>query len=171
MDGVADNLGAILQVMDWLSRLDQRSKQRLHRQRRTVVNPSTRQTCTRQPVHDLEYSYQMLNAFNAYGIDHVVLVKLASAAVVCWLLGMTEVQAIATLSHVWMDPANQAGHFGLVEPTAQLFWPHRLLPTLSSSWYLRRIGSGSGLLARWDLYFHDHLDRGRYRMCCSKVCL
>lgn len=45
----------------------------------------------------------MKNAFNAFGIDHVILVKLASAAVVSWLLGLTEDQTKATISHVWMD--------------------------------------------------------------------
>lgn len=45
----------------------------------------------------------MQNAFNAYGIDHVVLVKLASTAVVSWLLGLTEAQTMAAISHVWMD--------------------------------------------------------------------
>jgi hypothetical protein len=82
-----------------------------------------------------------------------VLVKLASAAVVCWLLGMTDEQAMATISHVWMDGhltplANQAGRPAPVEPTAQLFSPHRLLPILSS-------GSQIGfccccLLVAWD---------------------
>ncbi|EKV06467.1 2-methylcitrate dehydratase (PrpD), putative [Penicillium digitatum] len=95
----SDNLGAILQVMDWLSRASL-SGRRVH-----DGPPLTMQTLLTALVkaYEIQGCYQMLNAFNAYGIDHVVLVKLASAAVVCWLLGMTEVQAIATLSHVWMD--------------------------------------------------------------------
>lgn len=54
-------------------------------------------------AYEIQGCYQMQNAFNAYGIDHVVLVKLASAAVVSWLLGLTREQAMATISHVWMD--------------------------------------------------------------------
>lgn len=54
-------------------------------------------------AYEIQGCYQMRNSFNAYGIDHVVLVKLASAAVVSWLLGLTEEQTLATISHVWMD--------------------------------------------------------------------
>ena len=54
-------------------------------------------------AYEIQGCYQIGNAFNAYGIDHVVLVKLASGAVVSWLLGLTEEQAMATVSHVWMD--------------------------------------------------------------------
>jgi 2-methylcitrate dehydratase len=43
------------------------------------------------------------NAFNAYGLDHVILVKLASTAVLSWLLGLTEDQTMAAISQVWMD--------------------------------------------------------------------
>lgn len=54
-------------------------------------------------AYEIQGCYQMKNAFNAFGIDHVILVKLASAAVVSWLLGMTEQQTMAAISHVWMD--------------------------------------------------------------------
>lgn len=76
MDGVADNLGAILPVMDWLSRASL-SGRRVH-----DGPPLTMQTLLTALVkaYEIQGCYQMLNAFNAYGIDHVVLVKLASAA-------------------------------------------------------------------------------------------
>lgn len=54
-------------------------------------------------AYEIQGCYQMRNSFNAYGIDHVVLVKLAAAAVVSWLLGLTEEQTMAIISHVWMD--------------------------------------------------------------------
>lgn len=54
-------------------------------------------------AYEIQGCCQMQNAFNAYGIDHVVLVKLASAAVVSWLLGLSETQTMASISHVWMD--------------------------------------------------------------------
>ncbi|KAJ5189160.1 MmgE/PrpD [Penicillium cf. griseofulvum] len=95
----SDNLGAILPVMDWLSRASL-SGRRVH-----DGPPLTIQTLLIALVkaYEIQGCYQMRNAFNAYGIDHVVLVKLASAVVVCWLLGMTDEQAMATISHVWMD--------------------------------------------------------------------
>ena len=85
--------------MDWLSRASL-SGQLVHN-----GPPLTMQTLLIALVkaYEIQGCYQMRNAFNAYGIDHVVLVKLASAAVVCWLLGMTDEQAMATISHVWMD--------------------------------------------------------------------
>jgi 2-methylcitrate dehydratase len=54
-------------------------------------------------AYEIQGCYQMINAFNTYGIDHVVLVKLASTAVVSWLLGLTEEQTMAAISHAWMD--------------------------------------------------------------------
>lgn len=99
MDLSADNLGAIIPVMDWLARASVSGQQ--------VRNgpPLTMQTLLVALVkaYEIQGCYQMQNAFNFYGIDHVVLVKLASTAVVCWLLGLTEQQAMAAISHVWMD--------------------------------------------------------------------
>ena len=94
-----DNLAAILPVMDWLAR-SSASGRRVHK-----GPPLTMQTLLIALVkaYEIQGCYQMQNAFNAYGIDHVVLVKLASAAVVSWLLGLSEEQAMATISHVWMD--------------------------------------------------------------------
>ncbi|KAJ5209520.1 hypothetical protein N7449_003899 [Penicillium cf. viridicatum] len=95
----SDNLGALLPIMDWLSRASL-SGRRVH-----AGPPLTMQTLLIALVkaYEIQGCYQMRNSFHAYGIDHVVLVKLASASVVCWLLGMTELQAMATISHVWMD--------------------------------------------------------------------
>lgn len=54
-------------------------------------------------AYEIQGCYQIGNSFNAYGIDHVVLVKLASTVMTSWLLGLTEEQAMASISHVWMD--------------------------------------------------------------------
>ncbi|KAJ5776626.1 uncharacterized protein N7511_001637 [Penicillium nucicola] len=95
----SDNIGAILPLMDWLSR-SSASGRRVHK-----GPPLTMQTLLIALVkaYEVQGCYQMQNAFNAYGIDHVVLVKLASAAVVSWLLGLSQEQAMATISNVWMD--------------------------------------------------------------------
>ncbi|KAJ5083987.1 hypothetical protein NUU61_008566 [Penicillium alfredii] len=94
----SDNLGAILSVMDWLSRAS--ASGQLHR-----GPPLTMRTLLLALIkaYEIQGCYQIRNAFNAFGIDHVVLVKLAAAATVSWLLGLTEEQTKATISHVWMD--------------------------------------------------------------------
>ena len=56
-------------------------------------------------AYEIQGSFLVRNSFNAYGLDHVILVKLASTAVVSWLLGLSEVQTMAAMSHVWMDGA------------------------------------------------------------------
>ncbi|KAJ5679222.1 hypothetical protein N7462_007466 [Penicillium macrosclerotiorum] len=95
----SDNLGAILPVMDWLSRI------KATNQTDSTGPPLTMRTLLIALIkaYEIQGCYQMCNAFNAYGIDHVILVKLASAAVVCWLLGLTEEQTKACISHVWID--------------------------------------------------------------------
>ena len=54
-------------------------------------------------AYEIQGCFLLRNAFHAHGLDHVILVKLASTAVVSWLLGLTEEQTMAAISHVWMD--------------------------------------------------------------------
>ena len=54
-------------------------------------------------AYEIQGCFLLRNAFNAHGLDHVILVKLASTAVVSWLLGCSEEQTKAAISHVWMD--------------------------------------------------------------------
>ena len=94
-----DNLGAILSVSDWLCRSSENG---------AIVHigpPLTMRTLLIALIKAYEIQGCMLlrNAFNAHGLDHVILVKLASTAVVSWLLGLTEDQTMAAISHVWMD--------------------------------------------------------------------
>ncbi|KAF7157185.1 hypothetical protein CNMCM6106_002267 [Aspergillus hiratsukae] len=95
----SDNLGAILAVADWLCRASAAGGYK------HTGPPLTMRTLLTALIkaYEIQGCYQIRNAFNAFGIDHVILVKLASAAVVAWLLGLTEEQTQATLSHVWMD--------------------------------------------------------------------
>ncbi|KAF9890771.1 hypothetical protein FE257_005640 [Aspergillus nanangensis] len=95
----SDNLAAILAVSDWLDRAatcGQYTHQGPPLTVRTLLTALIK-------AYEIQGCYQMKNAFNAFGIDHVILVKLASASVVAWLLGLTEEQTMATISHVWMD--------------------------------------------------------------------
>lgn len=96
-----DNLAAILPVMDWLARSSAAGRHSsMH-----MGPPLTMKTLLEALIkaYEIQGCYQMQNAFNKYGIDHVVLVKLASTAVVSWLIGLTEEQTMASISHVWMD--------------------------------------------------------------------
>ena len=54
-------------------------------------------------AYEIQGCMLLRNAFNSYGLDHVILVKLASTAVVSWLMGLTENQTMAAISQVWMD--------------------------------------------------------------------
>ena len=91
--------------MDWLSRMAA-SGRLTH-----TEPPLTMRTLWIAVIkaYEIQGCYQMLNAFNAYGIDHVVLVKLASAAVVSWLLGLRRANHGLHLSR----PDGRAAHEGL----------------------------------------------------------
>lgn len=41
-------------------------------------------------AYEIQGCFQISNAFNSVGLDHVILVKVASTAVVSWLLGLSE---------------------------------------------------------------------------------
>jgi 2-methylcitrate dehydratase len=91
----SDNLGGILAVADWLSRT-------------AIAN--NKPTFTMRDVltamikaHEIQGCIALENSFNKVGLDHVVLVKVASTAVVSQLLGLTRDQTIAALSLAWVD--------------------------------------------------------------------
>ena len=54
-------------------------------------------------AHEIQGCIALENSFNKVGLDHVVLVKVASTAVVGQLLGLTREQTIAALSLAWVD--------------------------------------------------------------------
>ena len=54
-------------------------------------------------AYEIQGCFQIKNAFNKVGLDHTILVKVASITVVSWLLGSTSEQALSALSHAWMD--------------------------------------------------------------------
>src|ERR1700734_3281520 len=83
----SDNLGGILAVADWLSR--------------TAVAAGKPPLAMKQVLtamikaHEIQGCIALENSFNEVGLDHVVLVKVASTAVVSQLLGLTYEQSIA----------------------------------------------------------------------------
>src|SRR5436190_13197875 len=103
----SDNLGAILATADWLSR-NQAAGQRL-----TAFGsqpPIQRPPLTMRDVlvamikaHEIQGVLALENSFNRVGLDHVLLVRVASTAVVTALLGGTRDQVINALSHAWLD--------------------------------------------------------------------
>jgi 2-methylcitrate dehydratase len=54
-------------------------------------------------AHEIQGCIALENSFNKVGLDHVVLVKVASTAVVSQLLGLTREQTTAALSLAWVD--------------------------------------------------------------------
>ena len=91
----SDNLGAILAVADWLSR----SKPADAQQPFTMKDVLTAMI----KAHEIQGSLALENSFNKVGLDHVVLVKVASTAVVSRMLGLTYEGTIAALSLAWVD--------------------------------------------------------------------
>ena len=77
----SDNLGGILAVADWLSR----------RNIAAGKAPITmRQVMTAMiKAHEIQGCIALENSFNKVGLDHVLLVKVASTAVISELLGLT----------------------------------------------------------------------------------
>jgi 2-methylcitrate dehydratase len=91
----SDNLGGILATADWLSREAQASG----RPPLTMRNVLTAMI----KAHEIQGCIALENSFNKVGLDHVVLVKVASTAVVCQLLGLTREQTVNALSLAWVD--------------------------------------------------------------------
>jgi 2-methylcitrate dehydratase len=90
----SDNLGAILAVADWLSRSPAEGKPSL-----TMHDVLTAMI----KAHEIQGCIALENSFNKVGLDHVVLVKVASTAVVCQLLGLKYDQTVNALSLAWVD--------------------------------------------------------------------
>lgn len=91
----SDNLGAILAVGDWLSR---------KREAEGAAPLRVRDVLTAMiQAHEIQGVLALRNSFNRVGLDHVVLVKVASAAVAARLLGGTRDQVVAALSQAWVD--------------------------------------------------------------------
>ncbi len=91
----SDNLGAILAVADWLSR-EAIASGRSPLTMRDVLGAMIK-------AHEVQGCIALENSFNKVGLDHVVLVKVASTAVVCQLLGLSREQTINALSLAWVD--------------------------------------------------------------------
>ncbi|QDP72532.1 bifunctional 2-methylcitrate dehydratase/aconitate hydratase [Legionella israelensis] len=91
----SDNLGAILAVADYVSRQNEKNNQ----PSLTMYDVLTAMI----KAHEIQGCFALENSFNRVGLDHVILVKLASAAVVAHLFGGDRDQLLRTLSQVFVD--------------------------------------------------------------------
>ncbi|MEW6168468.1 MAG: bifunctional 2-methylcitrate dehydratase/aconitate hydratase [Pseudomonadota bacterium] len=91
----SDNLGGILATADWLSR-SAAAAGRSRLVMRDVLAAMIK-------AHEIQGCIALENAFNKVGIDHVVLVKVATTAVVANLLGLPRAAQLAALSLAWVD--------------------------------------------------------------------
>ncbi len=91
----SDNLGGILAVADFLSR------QRVAAGKAPLTMRDVLTAMIK--AHEVQGVLALENSFNRVGLDHVLLVRVASTAVVTKLLGGTRDQIIDALSHAWVD--------------------------------------------------------------------
>ena len=91
----SDNLGAILAVADWLSRKAEREG----------GTPMTVRDVLAYAIkaHEIQGCYALRNSFNQVGLDHVILVRLASSAVATRMLGGGKDEIVAAVSNSWID--------------------------------------------------------------------
>jgi 2-methylcitrate dehydratase len=91
----SDNLGGILATADWLSR--------------NAVAAGKKPLAVKEVLtamikaHEIQGCIALENSFNKVGLDHVVLVKVASTAVVAGMLGLTRDEVINAVSLAWVD--------------------------------------------------------------------
>ena len=91
----SDNLGGILAVADWLSRTAA-AQGRPPLRIRDVLTAMIQ-------AHEIQGVIALENSFNRVGLDHVLLVKVATTAVVSRLLGLSRDEIINALSLAWVD--------------------------------------------------------------------
>jgi 2-methylcitrate dehydratase len=91
----SDNLGGILAAADWLSRT------RLAQGRKPLVMRDVLGAMVK--AHEIQGVLALENSFNKVGLDHVVLVKVASTAVVAHLIGCSREEVINAVSQAWVD--------------------------------------------------------------------
>ena len=91
----SDNLGGILAVADWLSRAAA-AEGKSPLSMRDVLTAMIK-------AHEIQGCIALENSFNKVGLDHVVLVKVASTAVVSQLLGLTREKTTDAISLAWVD--------------------------------------------------------------------
>ena len=91
----SDNLGAILAVADYLGR-----KAEVEGGKALTVRDVLGHAIK---AHEIQGGYAIRNSFNRVGLDHVILVRLASTAVTTGMLGGDKDAIWTAVSHSWID--------------------------------------------------------------------
>ncbi|MBU2705036.1 bifunctional 2-methylcitrate dehydratase/aconitate hydratase [Zooshikella marina] len=91
----SDNLGGILAVADYIS------QQRISQGQAPLTMHDVLTAMIK--AHEIQGVLALNHSFNRVGLDHVLLVKVASTAVITHMLGGTREQVIDALSHAWLD--------------------------------------------------------------------
>jgi len=91
----SDNLGGILAVADYLSR------QALATGKPPLMMKQVLEAMIK--AHEIQGVIALENGFNRVGLDHVMLVRIATTAVVTKMLGGSRQEVIDAVSHAWID--------------------------------------------------------------------
>jgi len=91
----SDNLGAILAVADYIARGDVAEGR----------EPPSVEVILEAMIkaHEIQGVLALKNSFNRVGLDHVLLVRVASTAVVTWMLGGSRDDVVNAVSQAWID--------------------------------------------------------------------
>ena len=91
----SDNLGGILAAADYLSQKNLADGKEPLSMKDVLTNMIK--------AHEIQGVLALENSFNRVGLDHVVLVKVASTAVISSMFGLNKDQTIDALSQAWVD--------------------------------------------------------------------
>jgi len=91
----SDNLGAILALADY------QSQQRAARGETPLTMKDV--LIAMVQAHEVQGVIALENSFNGVGLDHVMLVRIASTAVAARMLGCNRNEALNAVSHAWID--------------------------------------------------------------------
>ena len=91
----SDNPGGILAVADWMSRNAVAAGKKPLTMRDVLTGMIK--------AHEIQGCIALENSFNKVGLDHVLLVKVASTAVVAQMLGLTRDEIVNAVSLAWVD--------------------------------------------------------------------
>src|SRR2546425_4242469 len=91
----SDNLGGILATADWLSRNAVAAGKKPLKMKDVLTGMIK--------AHEIQGCIALENSFNKVGLDHVVLVKVASTAVVAEMLGLSRDEILNAVSLAWVD--------------------------------------------------------------------
>ncbi len=91
----SDNLGGILMVADYVSRRN------LAKGKAPLTMKSVLEGMIK--AHEIQGVLALENSFNRVGLDHVMLVRIASTPVVSQMLGNSPEQTLNAVSHAWID--------------------------------------------------------------------